>query len=214
MLYLRGRFKNCAWAIWKIEETEQQLLDLLEHKEWLEKVNICTSQIRKLEMLAVRVLLKTMLNREIAIHYEETGKPFLKDEPWTISISHTKNMVAVCLNKQVQSTLDIEQCTDKVLRVKSKFVDSSEFIDLSQERKHLLLFWTAKEAMCKYVNNKSVDFKQHFHIANFKPLYNTGYFEAKEILTEKRQKFDAFYYISKSFVLTVLNPQRQIINPK
>ena len=49
---------SCRWGIWKADETVEELLALLPHKEKYE-ADICgfTANSRKLERLAVRVLL-------------------------------------------------------------------------------------------------------------------------------------------------------------
>ena len=56
---------SCRWGIWKADETVEELLALLPHKEKYE-ADICgfTANSRKLERLAVRVLLYKMLGEE------------------------------------------------------------------------------------------------------------------------------------------------------
>lgn len=89
---------SCRWGIWKADETVEELLALLPHKEKYE-ADICgfTANSRKLERLAVRVLLYEMLGEEKEIGYRSSGKPYLADGSASISISHTKGYVAVLL---------------------------------------------------------------------------------------------------------------------
>ena len=58
------------WGIWKASESLEELLALLPHKEKYEEgIGKFTAVSRKLEWLAVRVLLYTMLGEEKEIHY-------------------------------------------------------------------------------------------------------------------------------------------------
>lgn len=65
---------SCRWGIWKADETVEELLALLPHKEKYE-ADICgfTANSRKLERLAVRVLLYKMLGEEKEIGYRSSG---------------------------------------------------------------------------------------------------------------------------------------------
>lgn len=88
------------WGIWKASESLEELLALLPHKEKYEEgIGKFTAVSRKLEWLAVRVLLYTMLGEEKEIHYYSNGGPYLADGSFSISISHTKGYVAVLLSE-------------------------------------------------------------------------------------------------------------------
>lgn len=68
------------WGIWKASESLEELLALLPHKEKYEEgIGKFTAVSRKLEWLAVRVLLYTMLGEEKEIHYYSNGGPYLAD---------------------------------------------------------------------------------------------------------------------------------------
>ena len=77
---------------------------------------------RKLEYLAVRVLLKTMLGKEVRIGHEPSGKPFLTGGEYHVSISHTKGYVAVGLHESAQPGIDIEVYGERVRKVESRFI--------------------------------------------------------------------------------------------
>lgn len=204
MIYLKKHInEDTFWGIWKVEETNEYLLSTLDHQEWLQEVLVAKSTSRQLEMLATRVLLKELLGEEKQICYFASGKPYLHDESYHISISHTKGYVAVALSKRYTMGLDIEQCTDKILRVKERFTTRYDYIESSNERNHLLLHWSAKEAMFKYLNTEGVDFRRNLHIEPFVPK-DKGSFIASESVTETRQHFDAQYIVEKDFVMVCL----------
>ena len=115
---------SCRWGIWKADETVEELLALLPHKEKYE-ADICgfTANSRKLERLAVRVLLYKMLGEEKEIGYRSSGKPYLADGSASISISHTKGYVAVLLGgPEKEVGIDVECYGERVRKVAHNFV--------------------------------------------------------------------------------------------
>lgn len=203
MLYLKREIGKTLLGIWQVEETCEELSLVLLHQEWLDLISKVHSTSRKREMLATRVLLKELLGEEKQICYYNSGKPYLSDNSYQISISHTKGYVAIVLDKKNTVALDIEQRTDKIFRVRDRVVSSSDFIDPTNELVHLLLHWSAKEAMFKYLDAEGVDFRSNLHIKDFKPQ-TEGVFEASESKTDKGQTFDAHYMVNKEFVLVCL----------
>lgn len=203
MIYLKKRIDNTLLGVWKVEETIDELYSRLIHKHWLLDVAAAVSVSRKKEMLATRVLLKELLGEEKKICYYPSGKPYLSDESYEISISHTKGYVAVALHRHKTMGLDIEQCTDKILRVRERITTRYDYIDPENERNHLLLHWSAKEAMFKFLNSEGVDFRRNLHVEPFTP-YEQGVFRASESKTKERQHFDAHYIVEGDFVLVCL----------
>ena len=96
------------WAVREICEPVDDLLNLLQKKElYLPYLSQITSESRKKEWLTVRVLLKEMLGEEKEILYTSTGRPYLSDNSYQISISHTKSFVAVALHPEMKIGIDI-----------------------------------------------------------------------------------------------------------
>lgn len=204
MLYLKKELEDeILLGIYKVEESSEDLLSQLLHREWLGDVFSAKSESRKREMLASRVLLKTLLGDEKQICYYPSGKPFLYDQSYQISISHTKGYVAIALHKHRTMGLDIEQCTDKILRVRERLITRYDYIDPTNERNHLLLHWSAKEAIFKYLDATSVDFRRNLHVEPFTPSLQ-GVFKVSESKTVDCQKFKASYLIEDDFVLVCL----------
>ena len=67
-------------GVWKMEESSDELLGMLEHKadysSFLERVS---AEKRRQEHFASRVLLKELLGEEVRVDYHSTGAPFLDD---------------------------------------------------------------------------------------------------------------------------------------
>ena len=140
---------NIKIGLWKIEESLEELLQLTE------KISIsnCNIEKRKKEFLISRLLLHNM-SPNTNITYNKFGAPEL-DNSQNISISHSKGLVAILLgNKKVG--LDIEEISEKALRVSSKFVSKNTFKNLNKEKATLI--WCCKEAIFKWHQKGDVDF--------------------------------------------------------
>lgn len=75
--YSEGEF---LLGIWKSDETTEQLLASLEHKDWYREKLAVLSEKRKHEGLSVRVLLKALCGEEKEIAYYSSGRPYLRME--------------------------------------------------------------------------------------------------------------------------------------
>lgn len=199
------RHPSLLLGVWKIEETVSELLSMLEGEGfYTSSLESFRTENRKKEWLATRVLLKELLGEELRITYEEDGSPYLSEAPdMMISISHTKGYVAVycCENKRVG--VDIEYLSDRVVKIKNKFLSEEELscIDLADEAKHLLIYWCAKETLFKLIRQTGVDFCRHLHIEPF-PLQKEGFVQVRETKTSKAEVFKLAYIITPEFVFT------------
>ena len=107
---------------------------MLPHQEvYREGMRRFTAAHRRLEWLAVRVLLYTLSGEEKEIAYHPSGKPYLADDSASISISHTKGYVAVVLGLPGREVgVDIEQYGER-----NKITQFNEnFLNLPEEEKH------------------------------------------------------------------------------
>lgn len=191
-------------GIWKISEDVHTLLPLLPKSQQIEArkyISKIKSNQRKTEWLATRALLFELLNQEKTIENNAQGKPFLADHSYHITISHTKNYVAILLHKNRTVGIDVETISDRVSRVAGKFISADEFIDSSKKVVHQLLHWSAKETLFKIMEEDEIDFREHLHIQPFIPK-ESGIFEAFELKTEQQTRFQIHYEVLPDAVLT------------
>lgn len=191
-------------GIWKISEDVHTLLPLLPKSQQMKArkyISKIKSVQRKTEWLATRALLFELLNQEKTIENNAQGKPFLTDHSYHITISHTKNYVAILLHKNRTVGIDIETISDRVSRVAGKFISADEFIDSSKKVVHQLLHWSAKETLFKIMEEDEIDFREHLHIQPFTPK-ESGVFEAFESKTEQQTRFQIHYEVLPDAVLT------------
>lgn len=188
-------------GVWKITEPVETLLSLLNESEAIALKKEYHSESRLREIAATRVLLSRIINRSVKIEYLPNGKPYLGDYPLNISISHTKGYAAVILSRSECLGIDIEYISERVKRIRSRFVSDKESIDPENEPIHLLLHWSAKETMYKALSREGVELKTDFIINSFIPE-TSGMFTAGEFFSEKQLRFNIQYFITEDYVLT------------
>jgi len=190
-----------------LEEDSESLLSRLSFKEKYLPVIEKMAENRKREWLSIRVLIKELLGEEKEIGYNALGKPYLLDNSFYISISHTKGYAALILNKENEVAIDIERITPRVENIRTRFVNGEEEKVLSQANKlvHLLLYWSAKESLFKRLCIENVDFKTHLHISPFEPVLGEwSSFDACETRTENHNCFKIHYFVHEDYVLTYI----------
>ena len=209
MLYYHHIQGNTRIAVWHVTEDYDELLELLPDADTVshEAERKFSAECRRLEWTAVRVLLFTMLERQVQVEYNGLGAPMLPEyEGLNISISHTKGYVAVALSKDNPVGIDVEQIErpvegkeSRVERVRSRFMGDREHADTTVG---LLLHWSAKETVYKVMGRETVDFMTDLCIEPF---------DEQEYESEMTLK-DSFghthtvnYKVFDEFVLTYTN---------
>lgn len=192
------------WGIWKMDEPVDILLGLLPEREHYEReIERFSAPHRRLEWLSVRALLFQLLGEHKVVKYEPSGKPYLADNSYFISISHTKGYVAVILSHEQPVGIDIEQYAQRVHKVAHRYMREDESVApyKGDDTWSLLLHWSAKEVMFKCMNTSEVDFREHLHIETFLPG-EQGVFIGHEYRTEQQRSFRIHYLIHPDFVMT------------
>jgi len=159
-------------AVWKITETEETLMQCLsESANTLEELMSVAHPQRRLERLAVRALLKNVLNEEVHLSHYDNGRPFLQNIATNISISHTKHFAAIICNEEKKVGIDIERLSRNFSAVEQKALSDEEREYLSAEHRNLQLcvLWCAKEAIYKCVEEDGIDFARQIFIQKFIP---------------------------------------------
>lgn len=195
--------KDCVMGIWKITETRDELLNMLSSTNQ-EKAHHYLSNIksnrRTLEWLSSRLLLQLLTNDDKTIEHTDQGQPFLVDNSFQISISHSKDYAVVLLHKYKKVGVDIENYSQRILKVEKRFISETEYIDPNQRTLHLILHWCAKETLYKLMNSTEIVFKKHLHIQPFQ-IQEEGIMNAYETFTENKSSYSINYEVKDDFVL-------------
>ena len=163
-LILLKKEKKHTIGVWEISESINELKALSDEV----KFDQIKSENRKLEILAARALLKKMCGNSI-LNYNKYGAPIL-DNNKKISISHSKKLVAIIVS-ELKTGIDIEIISERVLKVKNKFLSYSDNIDESQE--DLTIAWSTKECIFKWHQKGNLNFKDDILIKKINHLSKT-----------------------------------------
>lgn len=193
------------YGVWKMEESADELLRMLERRaDYAPFLARVSAEKRRQERLASRVLLKELLGEEARVDYRATGAPFLADIPLFVSVSHTRDHVAVILDSR-PTGIDIEYRSDRVLKIRDRFMSPGEEagIDPAHEAEHLLIHWCAKETLFKIIGQEGVDFQRHLRVDPF-PYAPGGTIVGRETRTASRRAYRLAYRVTPDYVLTWL----------
>ncbi len=201
IVYQKNIDEHTNLAVWKIEETEEQLLSGLQLKQHeLDIIASLSNGKRALHWLSTRLLLRTMLNTSeyIDCRMDDHGKPYLVNADTQISLSHSYDYAAVIISKDKKVGIDIELIKHKIKSIKHKFLSDLELAQkqIGDNTNGLYVCWCAKEAIYKWNGRKGLEFKQHIHIKPFK-LKDDGALQALVELPEGTKALDVNYFKTK-----------------
>lgn len=148
-------------AIWKMEETEEQLramCDLTGEDNC--RIERCSAPKRRIELLSVRALLKAVGIKQ-TIHYDD-NKPYLDNG--YISISHSADIAAIIYNPDRQVGIDIEKISPRIQRIATRAFSDEEITAANGDLEKLTVLWNCKECVFKLVNDDGIDFREMIEV--------------------------------------------------
>jgi hypothetical protein len=166
--------QDCLLGFWEIQESFDTIYGMVTLNENEKKTVFgFKNENRQIEWLSVRALLNSLLRRDSNIIYNEERKPFLSDNSYNISISHSNKLTSVLLGKEKRVGIDIEFMSHRINRISHKFINEREFItcDKTLHKLHLYVHWCAKEALYKICDKKNINFKDNLTIKPFELDY-------------------------------------------
>jgi len=178
---------NNFLAVWEITEPLDYFLPYMPKEFFVETQSISKNRI-KLQK-AIKYFLLRKYFPEAIITKDANGKPFLSNNKH-ISVSHSKNLAGIFISDK-NCGFDIEKITEKVNRVKHKFVNDAENQRFKDDKETLTLLWCCKETLYKLYNESGIDYQNTFDIqtidydlksikANVKGKLHTIFFERYE----------------------------------
>ena len=116
--------------------------------EHLQLIDFINSPRRKAEILATQQLVCEILSPTATIGHNPDGSPNIIGSDLNISISHSRDYVAIALNARQRIGIDIESWRDSLFTVHTKYLSHKE-IEVYNTPQLLLQAWTVKEAIYK-----------------------------------------------------------------
>ena len=152
------------------------------------------SASRLRERLTAYALLREMTGRaDLVIDHDETGRPLV--DGWNISISHTRGWAALIQSRSKAVAVDIEFFSDRVSRVRDRFVRPDEDGDSLACQ---LINWSAKETVYKLLGRENLQYFE-MRLLPFVPAAQ-GRVVVEDLKHPRRVEVD--YELNGDFVLT------------
>ena len=130
-------------------------------------------------------------NKDLKISYSKNGSPNLNNHQ-CISVSHSRDLVCIIISEK-EIGIDIEQISEKSLRLKEKFINSHH-TKLNKEKSTLI--WCIKEAVFKFHEIGNVDFIKDIFVPDF-ILKDSGEMDVKF----KNNTLKSYYFKVGNFYL-------------
>ena len=197
-----------GWGgIWKISESFDELCGMLPRGDYHRRQALrFASARRRMEYLAVRVLVYALTGEERPIGYLSSGRPFFRDKRLQLSISHTFGYAAVLFSESYEAGIDIEAFSDRIVRLKDRLIGPQEKAETTYE---MLLHWSAKEAVFKILDEEGIDFRTDLMVEGLHCASSVAHPDAEgdfslfyHLQDGKAGMFPVHYATSADFVLT------------
>jgi len=189
-----------AWALWYISEREDEISSIV----WEKPEAPVIHPAKRLEWMAGRLVLQ-QLTQHFGLEYQgiikdEFGKPYLKNLPHHISLSHSFPYVAAQIDFHQEIGIDLEQPKSKLLRVAHRILDAGELNDAGTDLIKHCVYWCAKESMYKVYGKKGLFFSDHLHVEPF-TLKNSGDIQGRINFDDDNRGITMTYVIQPDYVL-------------
>lgn len=155
--------------IWKITETEEELLNILQDDPYsiLDHFE-GTNRQKRIEYICSRLLVKELCD-EFSIRYhrllkDDHNKPYLEGSICHISLSHSSDYCAAVVHSAKKIGIDIQKLDPKLDVIARKFLSDSEINSFNHDLEKLCIAWCSKEAAYKLIGKKGVSLKHHLTI--------------------------------------------------
>ncbi|MGS0525377.1 4'-phosphopantetheinyl transferase family protein [Zobellia nedashkovskayae] len=162
--------KDTKVYIWKVTESEQELskdIDLTQHCQ--NRMLGMKSEMHRRGFLSIRHLMAEAGYVDADLHYDEFGKPHLKDGN-KISITHSNNFTGIIVSTKNEVGIDVEMQREKILRIAHKFTPIEEYRTIANTDaliRKLTIVWGSKEALYKIYAQQGLSFIHHINVKDF-----------------------------------------------
>lgn len=195
--HIRNIKHNTVLGVWEIAETPDELFGKIKlNAEEGNRYSRFRNDIRRMQWLSYRVLLKEMMSEEEYSHviYDEFGKPYLTCDSHHLSVSHSGKYSAAIISRDFPVGIDIEITHPKIEKVVHKFLSEKEAEGIGMENRleKLYVCWGAKESLYKLYGERNLLFQEHIHLNPF-DYQEKGIFKG-EINTGKFKKEFKIHY--------------------
>lgn len=168
-ILLKTYNNEVSLLVWQIQESEKEILGLLPASVLLdENLSKITIEHLRLEFLVGRLcvqeLCKTLNIQFKSVKKDEHGKPFMEGSDWEMSLTHSKNFIAVAVHPKKPIGVDIEKPSEKLKKIMPRLFSVDENKQVEDDLIKMSWFWSAKEALYKLYGKRGIDFKENLFL--------------------------------------------------
>lgn len=194
---------DSCWGVWKITEHEHSLRRQARPEDLSPPV---TNPLKRLEFFAARVLIRQLLSAWSlpyqGISKDTFGKPFLAGLSVHMSLTHSYPYVAAIVHRTKNVGIDLEQPTEKLLRIAPRILSIPELTDAGEDVVKHCVYWCAKETLIKIYGKKNLSFSNNLLISPFS-LQQSGHLVGRILVNDGETAIPLEYQVSDSFVLVI-----------
>ncbi len=158
-------------GMWKVEETEAWFLSRLNIYENEEQIlESISHRVKRLEWLSSRLCLKKLLHisHKVESLNENTGKPYLSDNSFHISYTHSNLYSGAIASSHTRVGMDLENLGKKRnIETRKMFMNAAEqnlFDEAGRDLNVFFLIWSAKETLYKVHGKRGIAFRDNLEI--------------------------------------------------
>lgn len=190
-------------GVWQINEDYDTLLSRTDlNREESDHLNNFRNHNRKLEWLSVRALTRELTGSNSRIIYNQDRKPFLIDNSYQISISHSRKLTAILVSRNKRVGIDLEFMSHRISKIADKFINESENITHNpvKLRYHLYIHWCAKESLYKICDKQELNFRQNLIIRPFVPAHE-GTLQGLVTAPDRYEEYELNYFRKNNYII-------------
>lgn len=194
--YIKQISARQSLGIWMLSEEPPEMLELLSpNAATLARYNELNHDWRRRQWLASRLLVKMMTgDHDHEISYDQYNKPHLPGTSLHLSISHSYDKIAVIIDNEKETGIDIELVKPKIERIAEKFMCDDEMRTAQGDHavESLYVHWCAKEALYKLYGKKELIFRENILIRPFN-YSGEGNIRGRIVTRDYDKSFDLHY---------------------
>jgi phosphopantetheinyl transferase len=166
--------------IYKIEQSDFKIgiWEISENADFFyNKLGFCTrkkSVLQNAQYMASRLILKELDAEFLISNCDDWSqeKPSYSENRFYFNVSHSGTIAVAILSNNKEVGIDVEQLAERIITIKSKFLNRKELNALTtfnaKNHKDIVsLFWTVKEAVLKWIGNRSFDYLNDITIQKY-----------------------------------------------
>lgn len=151
--------------LWQVEEESdwfKEQLDLVPSL-WKEYGSLVNDTIRHRWLASRYAVQQVSQQSPLELVKDQSGRPYLGVERKPLSLSHCDGFVAA-IHADVSVGIDVERISSRVQKIKNYFMRNEELDLLGEENERLILAWSAKESIYKWLGEKHLGYKSQLCI--------------------------------------------------